>query len=285
MSVPALLQGIDAVKAWRKGLEDGPTVGFVPTMGALHEGHLSLIRAASRECDVAAVSVYVNPLQFSPGEDLEAYPRDLEGDRAMAGSAGCDVVGVFTDTEMYRPGFATYVEVQGLTEGLCGKSRPGHFRGVTTVVTKLFHIFGPHRAYFGQKDAQQAAVIRRMAQDLDFPTEVRVLDTVREKDGLALSSRNAYLSREERAKATCLFEALNRARELAVAGERSASVLVKAMRRVVTERGGEGAVLEYVEVVDPDTMTPIERVEKRALAALAVKLGPARLIDNLLLIG
>jgi pantoate--beta-alanine ligase len=285
VSHPELLEGLHAARDWRARIETGRTVGLVPTMGALHEGHLSLVRAAEEECDLVAVSVYVNPLQFAPGEDLEAYPRDLEADRRLAGEAGCDVLAVFADTEMYPPGFSTYVDVEGLASGLCGKSRPGHFRGVTTVVTKLFHILAPSLAYFGQKDAQQAAVIRRMTADLDFGTKIRILPTVREEDGLAMSSRNAYLTAEERAKAPCLFAALNRAKELAASGERDTEVLQGAMRDVIVEDGGEDAVIEYIEIVDPLTMKPLVKVDESALAAVAVKLGPARLIDNLLLIG
>jgi pantoate--beta-alanine ligase len=254
-------------------------------MGALHEGHLSLVRAARAESDRVLVSVYVNPAQFSPGEDLAAYPRDLEADLRGVGEAGGDAVATFTDDEIYPPGFATTVEVAGLTEGLCGSARPAHFRGVTTVVTKLFNLVRPHRAYFGQKDAQQAAVIRRMTADLDFGVEIRVLPTVREKDGLAMSSRNAYLDPAERKRALCLVRALARAKTMAEEGERDGKTLREAMAAVVRDVGGETAVVDYIEIVDPETFAPLDRIEGAALAALAVRVGPARLIDNMTLIG
>ncbi|MHC5078041.1 MAG: pantoate--beta-alanine ligase [Planctomycetota bacterium] len=278
------LAGAKALQKWRDRLPPGLSLGLVPTMGALHEGHLSLVREAKRENDRVIVSIYVNPIQFGPGEDFKAYPREIEKDLERVGEAGGDVVVTFEDEEMYPPGYATFVSVEGLTEGLCGASRPGHFRGVTTVVTKLFHFVRPHRAYFGQKDAQQAAVIRRMTEDLAFGIEIRVLPTVREADGLAMSSRNEYLSPEERERALCLFQALERAKALVKAGEREVKILREAMTEIVRTVGGEGARIEYIEVVDPETFAPLTRIGGQALAVMAVQVGPTRLIDNMVLL-
>lgn len=279
-TAPTRLDGIAAVRAWRRTVPSGAAVGFVPTMGALHEGHLALIRAARAENDLVAASVYVNPIQFGPGEDFEAYPRDLEADRLRIGAAA-DVLAAFSDAEMYPGGFSTFVDVEGVTEGLCGAARPGHFRGVTTVVAKLFHIVRPHRAYFGRKDAQQAAAIRRMTRDLDFDIEIRTVETVREPGGLAMSSRNAYLTPAQRERGLCLFRALAAARDAARAGETDPRALQEILRRTVREIGGGEAALEYAEIVDPESFRPVTRVGERALAALAVRIGPARLIDNM----
>jgi len=255
-------------------------VGFVPTMGALHEGHLSLIRAAREECDRAIVSIYVNPLQFGPTEDLSRYPRPFARDVDLCRREGA--AGIFhgTDEGLYPPGFSTSVEVAKLTEGLCGASRPGHFRGVTTIVAKLLAIVEPHAAYFGAKDFQQAAVIRRLTADLDLPVRIRVLPTIREPDGLAMSSRNAYLTPPEREAATCLIRALRRAQEAYDRGERRASTL-----RAEMEAGLLAEPLarpDYIEVVDPLTLERIERADRGALLALAVWIGGTRLIDNAL---
>jgi pantoate--beta-alanine ligase len=283
MTEPELLEGVPAVTAWRRRLPLDRTLGFVPTMGALHEGHLSLVRAAKAENDLVLASIYVNPIQFGPEEDIEAYPRNLNEDLRRVAEAGGDAVATFQDREMYMPGYSTYVDVEGLTEGLCGAGRPGHFRGVTTVVTKLFHLVRPDRAYFGRKDAQQAGVIRRMTEDLAFGIEIRVMPIVREQDGLAMSSRNAYLSGDERKRAACLYRALCRAREAAASGERDAEALRSLMEGVIREESGGSARIDYVEIVNPETFRPVEKLEVRALAALAVQVGPARLIDNMFL--
>ncbi len=253
------------------------TVGAVPTMGYLHDGHLALVRRARAENDHVVVSIFVNPTQFGPTEDYARYPRDPERDLAMLRAEGVDVVFMPSLEEMYPEGFATYVNVERLTERLEGAHRPGHFRGVTTVVTKLFNILQPHRAYFGQKDAQQLIVIRRMTRDLAFPVGIVDVPTVREPDGLAMSSRNVYLSPDERRAATVLFRALERARELWDAGVRDGSRLRAAMREVVESE--PLARVDYVSVADPETLEELDAIEGRALASLAVRLGSTRLID------
>ena len=261
-------------------LLDG-TVGFVPTMGYLHEGHVSLARRAKEECDHVVVSIFVNPTQFGPAEDLSKYPRDLERDLRLLEAAGVDLVWTPTPDVMYPPGFATWVEVEGLTEPLEGASRPGHFRGVTTVVSKLFNAVQPTKAYFGQKDAQQAAVIRKMARDLDFPIEIVVCPTVRQADGLAMSSRNSYLSPEERQAATVLFRALSAARLAYERGERGGEALRRTMTEVI---GAEPlAKMQYVSVADYDTLEELETVTGKTLLSMAVFLGKTRLIDNFVL--
>jgi pantoate--beta-alanine ligase len=257
----------------------GLSVGFVPTMGALHEGHASLVRLARQECGYVVVSVFVNPTQFGPNEDLARYPRTVDADLALCEREGADLVFTPTPEEVYPPGFATYVEVHNLQDTLEGTVRPGHFRGVATVVLKLFNMVRPDRVYFGQKDAQQVAVIKAMVRDLDVPVELRVGPTVREPDGLALSSRNRYLDPEQRRHAAVLFQALSAARAAIVAGERDAGRL----RRLMAERlcATPGAVLDYAEVVHPDDFRPLDRLTGPALAAVAVRFGATRLIDNL----
>ena len=257
----------------------GRRVGFVPTMGALHEGHGSLIDACRRECDRCVVSIFVNPLQFGPSEDFERYPRDLEADLAFCRARGVDVVFAPSVEEMYPEPPLTFVVVEQLSEPLCGRSRPGHFRGVATVCAKLFHIVQPDVAYFGQKDAQQATILRRMVEDLNFPLQIRVLPTVREPDGLALSSRNRYLSAGEREAAGCLFLALSEAAELARKGERDAAVLVAAMAREIGAT--QGVRLDYAAVVDEATFEEVREVRGPARALVAAWVGSTRLIDNL----
>ena len=261
----------------------GRTIGLVPTMGYLHAGHVSLLEAARSECDVVVMSLFVNPAQFGPGEDLAAYPRDLDRDARAAEEAGVDLIYAPAVAEVYPDGFATTVEVSGLTEVLCGDpaSRgPEHFRGVTTVVAKLLNTVGPDVAYFGQKDAQQAAVIRRMVRDLDFDVRFDVLPTVREPDGLALSSRNVYLEGEERERATALRRALLAAERAAARGEPTADAL-DAARAVLAEAGIEP---EYVEARDAERLEPIETFNGRpVLLALAARVGRARLIDNVII--
>ncbi len=256
----------------------GLSIGLVPTMGALHDGHASLIRLARQECGFVAVSIFVNPTQFGPNEDYSRYPRTLPEDQVICEREGADLIFAPDAAEMYPPGFRTFVEVQQLGDHLCGASRPGHFRGVATVVLKLLNIVQPDRAYFGQKDGQQARIIRQVARDLDVPTEVRIGPTVREPDGLALSSRNRYLAPAERRHAVVLSEALRDVRRRVEAGERDAV----ALRRLLADRirATPGAQLDYAEVVDADTLQPVERLERPALAAVAVKFGATRLIDN-----
>ncbi len=274
-----IVTNLDELRAARL-LLDGK-VGFVPTMGYLHEGHVSLARRAREECDNVVVSIFVNPTQFGPNEDLSKYPRDLERDLRLLEPVGVDLVWTPGPEVMYPPGFATWVEVEGLTKPLEGAARPGHFRGVTTVVAKLFNAVQPHRAYFGQKDAQQAAVIRKMTRDLDFPIEIVVCPTVREADGLAMSSRNNYLSPEERAAATILFRALTAAKSAYERGERSA----EALRQILSETlaSEPRAQAQYVSVADYDTLEELETVTGKALLSMAVFLGKTRLIDNFVL--
>ena len=256
----------------------GRTVGFVPTMGVFHEGHRSLMRAARADNDLGVLSLFVNPTQFGPTEDLAGYPRDPEGDAAVAAAEGVDVLFTPGVEEMYPAGASTTVHVAGLTDVLCGASRPGHFDGVTTVVTKLFSIVGPCRAYFGRKDAQQLAVIRRMTADLDLPVEVVGCPLVRELDGLALSSRNSYLDGEERAAATILSGALYMASEAVVRGVRDAG----AIRQLIADTVAHAPLvrLDYAEVVDAATLDPIDEISGDTLVALAAHVGKARLIDN-----
>ncbi|MGE5205895.1 MAG: pantoate--beta-alanine ligase [Chlamydiota bacterium] len=269
--------------ACREVRRAGKRLGLVPTMGALHAGHLSLVRAARASCDVVAVSIFVNPLQFGPKEDFSRYPRDLERDRELLNHERVDLVFAPGAEEMYDPGRCTYITVEGLSERLCGRSRPGHFRGVTTVVAKLFHIVEPDVAFFGQKDAAQTAIIRKMARDLNFDIEIVVAAIVREPDGLAMSSRNAYLNLEQRKQATVLYRALMRVQTLADRGERRAAELIRAGEEVVHEE--PGAKLEYLEIVNPDTLEPVSDVSGGALVAIAALVGTTRLIDNVLLTG
>ena len=263
------------VKEWKaKGLK----VGFVPTMGYLHEGHESLIRKASEENDRVVVSIFVNPIQFGPKEDLSTYPRDLERDSKVCESAGADIIFHPENEEMYFKDFSTFVDMNGLTAELCGKSRPTHFRGVCTVVTKLFNIVAPDRAYFGEKDAQQLAVIKRMVRDLNIDIEIIGCPIVREKDGLAKSSRNTYLSVEERNAATILNKSLTLAKEKIQAGERDSEIIIKLIEEVINSE--KLARIDYIEVVDSLSMEKVERIEKAVLVAIAVFIGKTRLIDN-----
>lgn len=257
------------------------TWGLVPTMGALHAGHLALVERARRENDHVAVSIFVNPTQFAPGGDLAKYPRNLERDLAALEPLGVELVFAPTASEMYPPDFQTYVTVEQVTAPLEGAHRPGHFRGVATVVAKLLHILEPDRAYFGQKDAQQTVVIRQMVRDLAFPLELVICDTVREADGLAMSSRNVYLSPEERRAAPVLFRALNAACEQFRAGKTDADVLRATMHQVLARE--PLAHVEYVSAADPATLRELERIDRAALLSLAVRFGTTRLIDNLLL--
>jgi len=256
-------------------------IGLVPTMGYLHQGHLSLIHVARMECETVVASIFVNPTQFGPGEDLATYPRDMEGDLTKLCNEGTDVVWTPTREEMYPPGFQSWVQVEELTQFLEGAMRPGHFRGVTTVVVKLFNAVQPQKAYFGQKDAQQVAVIKQMARDLNFPIEIVVCPTVREFDGLAMSSRNAYLKGDERRTATVLYRALNAAKSAYQSGERSANTLRHLMADTI--RAEPLTRMQYVSCAHPLTLKELDWVEQDALFSMAVYIGRTRLIDNFLL--
>jgi len=262
---------------------DGLAVRLVPTMGALHAGHVSLIRAARADGGCVVVSIFVNPTQFGPGEDLARYPRPIEADLALCRTEGVDVVFHPPVAEMYPETPRTTVHVSGLTEGLCGAHRPGHFDGVCTVVAKLLNIVGPDAAYFGEKDAQQLAVVRRMAADLNVPARIVACPLVRDADGLATSSRNAYLTATERQQALALGQALAEARRRIEAGDRDARAVAEAVQRRLD--AAEGVRPEYVAVVDPDTLEPLERIGSQVLVAAAVHVGETRLIDNVLLRG
>jgi pantoate--beta-alanine ligase len=256
----------------------GEKIALVPTMGALHEGHLSLVRAAKAECDYTVVTIYVNPSQFAPGDDLQRYPRTLQADLDALAGSGADLAFAPSDEALYRPGHSTWVEPPSVAGPLEGRCRPGHFRGVATIVLKLFNLVQADVAYFGQKDYQQALVIRQMVRDLDVPIEIRICPTVRDSDGLALSSRNAYLSPEARRRATVLWQSLQAAQELVAEGQRDASTIVRRMRDVILT--AEDAEIDYVALVDPDSLAPVDRLSGRTLAALAVRIENTRLIDN-----
>ncbi|KYH33929.1 pantothenate synthetase [Moorella mulderi DSM 14980] len=282
MTVLELMTTIAAARKFvAAARQQGKSIGLVPTMGYLHEGHLTLARTAREQNDVVMMSIFVNPTQFGPGEDLERYPRDLERDRKLAAGAGVDAIFAPAVAEMYPPGYATYVQVEGLTEVLCGASRPGHFRGVATVVSKLFNIVQPDRAYFGLKDYQQAVVIKRLVRDLNFPVDIITVPTVREPDGLAMSSRNKYLDPDQRRSALALYRALNLGAELIRSGERRAAVVREAMAGEILAR--PGTRVDYVAVNDAETLAPLEEIKGRVLLALAVWVGNTRLIDNLTL--
>ena len=257
-------------------------IGFVPTMGALHQGHLSLVERAKKETDFVVVSIFVNPLQFGPQEDYKLYPRNFKKDEALLRKEGVDLIFYPTPKIMYLKDFSTYVEEVYLSRVLCGVSRPGHFKGVTTVVAKLFNIIEPDIAYFGQKDYQQAQIIKRMVRDLNFSVKIRVLPIVRDKDGLALSSRNSYLSSEERKSALVLFQSIRLAKDLVRRGIVESSLIIKEVKKLINSK--KYTKIDYVEIVDPLTLRPLKRIEKRGLLALAVYVGRARLIDNAFLV-
>lgn len=266
------------VKEWRC---QGLTVGLVPTMGYLHEGHKSLIDRAVAENDKVVVSDFVNPIQFGVNEDLATYPRDIEADKKLCEQAGADLIFHPEAEEMYAPDFSTYVEMQKVSEGLCGKTRPTHFRGVCTVVCKLFNIVMPDRAYFGQKDAQQMAVIRRMVRDLDMDIQIVGCPIIREKDGLAKSSRNTYLNEEERKAALVLSKAVFLGEDMMKNGERDAGIILAAMRDLIATE--PMAKIDYVEMVDADSIEPLTKAKGRVLTAMAVYIGSTRLIDNFIM--
>jgi len=285
MTVPA---GIDILRTTSR-MQDkareihrlGKVIGLVPTMGYFHEGHLSLMRKARKETDYVVVSLFVNPIQFGPHEDLARYPRDMERDVTLAHQEGVNAIFSPSVDEMYRADFHTTVTVEGLSNVLCGAGRPGHFQGVTTVVCKLFNIVTPDVAYFGQKDAQQAIIIKRMVEDLNFGIRIKVLPIVRETDGLAMSSRNVYLTGRERQAALCLYKAIQKAEGLVRQGERNARSIMAQARTVILSE--PLASLEYIAICDMKGLSPIESIEDEALLALAVRIGSTRLIDNMIL--
>jgi pantoate--beta-alanine ligase len=279
MQIIETVQGIRALSRAEKRAYK--RVALVPTMGALHEGHLSLVRLARQAADVVIVSIFVNPTQFGPNEDLSKYPRPFERDAQLLEAEGVDTLFHPSVDEMYPAGAKTFVTVQDLDSRLDGSSRPGHFRGVATIVSKLFHCVEPDLAFFGQKDAAQHAVLRRMVRDLDLPVEIRIAPIMRDPDGLAMSSRNIYLSAEERQRALVLYRALTHVRELAERGESDAAALKAAAR--ATFAAEHAAKVDYIEIVDPDELTALESVRSSALVAVAAWIGTTRLIDNIVL--
>ena len=268
----------ELVKAARS---DGKKIGLVPTMGALHIGHISLIEAAVKQCDFVVLSIFVNPAQFGPDDDFKRYPRLLEADLEVCRNTGVDVVFAPTTEQMYPAENLTWIDVEKLTEPLCGRFRPGHFRGVTTVCAKLFNIVAPDVAFFGQKDAQQAIVIERMVADLNMTVEIALCPTVRDSNGLAVSSRNQYLTEQQRKEAAFIYKSLKRCREMIEAGITDTRKIIAGMRKVLNHRSS--IKIEYVSIVDAETLQKLDRITGRVLAAVAVRIGSARLIDNILL--
>ncbi|MBN2453457.1 MAG: pantoate--beta-alanine ligase [Candidatus Omnitrophica bacterium] len=260
--------------------KEGKSIGFVPTMGYLHEGHMSLVRAARKHADVVVMSIFVNPLQFAPAEDYDKYPRDLNRDEELAGTAGVDIIFCPAAKDMYPEGYTTYVDVEGLSSFLCGVSRPGHFKGVTTIVSKLFNIIRPDIAYFGQKDAQQVAIIKKMVKDLNMDIEIKSMPIVRERDGLAMSSRNVYLSEGQRSEALVLNQSLAKAAALVKAGERDPEKIIKTMAEMIAKK--PSVKIGYISVVDSEKLTDLRAISKEALIAVAAFVGKTRLIDNII---
>lgn len=274
-----VIQTVKTMQAFSKALRlKGKRIAFVPTMGYFHEGHLHLMKEAKKMADCVVVSIYVNPTQFGPKEDFSKYPRDLERDLSMAQRVGVDVVFYPSDREMYPAQYQTYVDVENVTQNLCGMSRPGHFRGVTTVCNKLFHIVQPHIAVFGKKDFQQFITIKRMVEDLNMDLRIVGLPTVREKDGLAMSSRNQYLKRNERQSALALSKALKSAEKLYRGGERKASVIIGAAEKLISK--APFTTIDYIKICDTKTLKDVDKIKTKAVMALAVKVGATRLIDN-----
>jgi pantoate--beta-alanine ligase len=263
--------------------KEGKSIGFVPTMGYLHEGHMSLVKAAKKHTDVVVMSIFINPLQFGPKEDFEKYPRDLRHDEELAREAGVDVIFYPSLKDMYPEGYATYVTVDKLTDTLCGGSRPGHFKGVATVVTKLFNIVKPNVAYFGQKDMQQALIMKKMVADLNMDVDVKIMPITREKDGLAMSSRNMYLSEAERKDAIVLYQSLKLAENMAKQGERDARKILKAMEDMIKQK--PAAKIDYIKAVDTKDLRDVKHVSGEVMVALAVFFGHTRLIDNIIIAG
>ncbi len=272
---------IEEMKNIRQKIPENKKVGFVPTMGYLHQGHLSLLKKARKENDVVILSIFVNPIQFGPNEDLDRYPRDFERDEKLAKEVGTDIIFYPTQKEMYPKGFSSYVITEGLDRHLCGAKRPGHFKGVMTVVLKLFNITKPHNTYFGQKDIQQARIIEQMIKDFNLDINFHICPIVREEDGLAMSSRNTYLSPEERKQAIALYKGIQLGEELFKSGERDAEKIKKEVEKVVNSFNL--AKIDYVDIVDYATMTPVTKLGEKSVLALAVYFGKTRLIDNTIL--
>lgn len=264
----------------RKHRLEGKTIGFVPTMGALHQGHLSLIRRAGKENDTTVISIFVNPIQFGPKEDFKRYPRNLKQDAKLCQDAGVDIIFYPDARDMYPDGYKTYIYVEELSDVLCGKFRPGHFKGVATVVAKLFNIVNPDAAYFGQKDAQQAIIIKKMVQDLNMPLKIKVAPTLRSKDGLALSSRNIYLNEKERKDALVLYRSLNFAKTLVNKGINDADKIISRMRQLIRRK--KTVKIDYVVIVDNHNLRPVKKIIGECLIALAVWVGKTRLVDNII---
>jgi pantoate--beta-alanine ligase len=269
------------IKKVREVKKQGYRIGLVPTMGFLHEGHASLIRKARKDTDCVIVTIFVNPSQFGPKEDFKRYPRAIKKDLGLCKKEGADIIFAPEAKEMYPKGYATYVNVERITDKLCGVSRPGHFKGVSTVVAKLFNITTPDIAYFGQKDAQQTIVIKRMAEDLNMSVEIKVMPIVREKDGLAMSSRNIYLNRKERSRAQSIYKSLKSAKELFGKGERDSKKIINKIKRAIDNL--PDAKVDYAAIVDAEDLRDIKKISGKALVAMAVKIGKTRLIDNIVL--
>lgn len=277
-----IIKSIEEMKSWiRQMRQENKTIGFVPTMGYFHEGHLNLIRTAKQQCNMVVVSIYVNPTQFGPNEDFNKYPRDLERDFKLAEGVGVAVVFVPSDKDMYPEGYKTYIQVESLSAKLCGKSRPGHFRGVTTIVNKFLNIIQPDVMYLGQKDAQQAILLQKMVKDLNINMQVVVVPTTREPDGLAMSSRNKYLSESERKQALVLNKSLQLAKTMMERGELNSEIIIHAMEKLIAEQ--PSAQIDYISIVSPETLEDIHNIETQVLIALAVFIGKTRLIDNVLI--
>ncbi|PIV39842.1 MAG: pantoate--beta-alanine ligase [Candidatus Omnitrophica bacterium CG02_land_8_20_14_3_00__42_8] len=269
------------IKKVREIKKQGYKIGLVPTMGFLHEGHMSLVRKARKDTDCVIVSIFVNPAQFGPGEDFKKYPRALKKDLVLCEKEGVDIIFAPESKKMYPRGYSTYVNVEKITDTLCGASRPGHFRGVSTVVAKFFNIITPDIAYFGRKDAQQAIVIKRMAEDLNMGVEIKVMPIVREKDGLAMSSRNVYLNRRERSEAQCIYKSLKSAKKLFNSGERDSKKIINKIKRVINSQ--PDTKIDYAAIVGTKDLRDIKKISGEALIAVAVKIGKTRLIDNIVL--
>lgn len=276
-----VIKKIDELRAELNQYKNNKTIGFVPTMGYFHDGHLSLMDRAKKEADIVVVSLYVNPTQFGPNEDLDVYPRNFERDEKLAEEHGVDILFYPDNHEMYPHGYKTYVYTEDLSQKLCGKSRANHFRGVTTIVTKLFNIVQPDLAVFGQKDHQQAIIIQRMVKDLNMPIKIIVSPIIREKDGLAMSSRNKYLSKDERNQAVILYQSLQKAKKLVENGELDATILKKKIREEIST--SSLAKIEYIEIINDKNLNSVEKIEAGTFAAVAVYFGKTRLIDNIVL--
>lgn len=277
-----IVREVDKMQVYSRVMKkEGKMIGFVPTMGYLHEGHESLLNTARKQSDIVITSIFVNPVQFGPGEDYQKYPRDIARDEEIARSANVDVIFYPSKEDMYPEGYSTYVDVKNLTKHLCGVSRPQHFTGVATIVTKLFNIVKPDIAYFGQKDAQQAIIIKKVVSDLNLDVMIKVLPIVREEDGLAVSSRNVYLNKKEREDAAILYQSLKRAAEMFTDGERESRKIIKGMEDLIKER--DTAKIDYAKIVNTQSLKDVNRIKEKALVALAVFIGKTRLIDNIFL--